>query len=117
METLEYPATHEWHVSINKHSDTVERKKMRFMYKAKSMALEVPRMVKLFKLERDFGWGVDGLGNRHMTLDGRRVLFVVAAGECMFEAIDRYTATRNQPRITNGKDSSTTKGRATYKGS
>lgn len=53
MKALEYPATHEWHVSINKHSDAVERKEMRFMYEAKTMALEVPRMMKLFKMERE----------------------------------------------------------------
>jgi hypothetical protein len=37
-----------------------------------------------------FGWAMDGYGNRHMTLDGRNVLFVVKAGDCMLDAIDTY---------------------------
>ena len=58
MERLKYPLSHEWHVAVNRHSD--ERRaagnewlKTRFMYDAKTMAGEVPRMVMLFKAERE----------------------------------------------------------------
>lgn len=53
MKRLAYPLSHEWHVSINKHNDVkngIEIK--RWMYEAKTMADEVPRMVLLFKKER-----------------------------------------------------------------
>lgn len=58
MERLIYPMDHEWHVAINRHSDErrIEGKpwdEMRFMYEAKGMADEVPRMAMLFKAERE----------------------------------------------------------------
>jgi hypothetical protein len=53
MKQIEYPASHEWHVSINKHAEVTPRKEMRFMYEAKSMAFEVPRMAMLFAMERE----------------------------------------------------------------
>ena len=58
MERLKYPLSHEWHVAVNRHSDERraagnEWRKTRFMYDAKTMADEVPRMVMLFRQERD----------------------------------------------------------------
>lgn len=55
---LHYPLNHEWHVAINKHSDEWRKtgnewETMRFMYEAKAMADEVPRMAMLFKAERE----------------------------------------------------------------
>lgn len=54
-ERLKYPLNHEWHVAIN----TFHNGKMgkpdqwrSWMYEAKTMADEVPRMAKLFRLER-----------------------------------------------------------------
>ena len=58
MERLQHPLSHEWHVAVNRHQD--ERRKAgqdwseaRFMYDAKTMADEVPRMVMLFRQERE----------------------------------------------------------------
>lgn len=53
MNRLEYPLSHEWHVAINRHSQEVGFDSMRFMYEAKAAADEVPRMVVLFKRERE----------------------------------------------------------------
>lgn len=56
MERLKYPLNHEWHVSINRYSDKIRKEKKEhpsFMYNAKIMADEVPRMIMLFKLERE----------------------------------------------------------------
>ena len=58
MDRLKYPLSHEWHVAVNSHSDEWRKAgndwgAMRFMYEAKSMADEVPRMVMLFKAERE----------------------------------------------------------------
>lgn len=56
MERLKHPFGHEWHVSINKYSDKTkveETEYPSFMYNAKTMADEVPRMIVLFKLERE----------------------------------------------------------------
>ena len=58
MERLQYPLNHERHVAVNRHSNEWRKagKKwgdMRFMYEAKSMADEVPRMVMLFRQERE----------------------------------------------------------------
>lgn len=53
---LEYPLTQEWHVAINRHVDAEReagREWPRFMYDAKTTADEVPRMVMLFKMERE----------------------------------------------------------------
>lgn len=55
MKRLEYPFNHEWHVAINKHSDSCMENNQdwpSFMYEAKAMADEVPRMAMLFSLER-----------------------------------------------------------------
>lgn len=52
MEELKYPVNHEWHVSINKHSANVGFEGMCFMYEAKAMASEVPRLARLFAMER-----------------------------------------------------------------
>ena len=53
MKRLKYPLNHEWHVSINKHVNSPEMHKgNEFMYEAKNMADEVPRMIMLFKDER-----------------------------------------------------------------
>jgi hypothetical protein len=58
MERTKYPLNHEWHVAVNKYSDEwrkadKERSEMRFMYEAKRMADEVPRMVMMFRQERE----------------------------------------------------------------
>ena len=58
MERLKYPLSHEWHAAVNRHSDERcaagnEWRKTRFMYDAKTMADEVPRMVMLFRQERE----------------------------------------------------------------
>jgi hypothetical protein len=58
MERTKYPLNHEWHVAVNRHSDEwskadKEWDEMRFMYEAKTMADEVPRMVMLFRQERE----------------------------------------------------------------
>lgn len=54
MKRLEYPLNHEWHVAINRHNSgkmgTTDWK--RWMYEAKTMADEVPRIARLFGLER-----------------------------------------------------------------
>ena len=55
MDRLQYPLSHEWHVAINGFCSP----KMggddwpRWMYEAKTMADEVPRMVMLFRQERE----------------------------------------------------------------
>lgn len=58
MERTKYPLSHEWHVAVNRHADECHKAgkewgETRFMYEAKSMADEVPRMVMLFKAERE----------------------------------------------------------------
>ena len=58
MERNKYPLNHEWHVAVNRHSDEWRKEgkewsAMRFMYEAKTMADEVPRMAMLFKAERE----------------------------------------------------------------
>ncbi len=58
MEQTKYPLNHEWHVAVNRHSDEWRKAdkewgEMRFMYEAKIMADEVPRMVMLFRQERE----------------------------------------------------------------
>jgi hypothetical protein len=54
MDRLTYPLSQEWHMAINRHNSgkagTKEWKK--WMYEGMSMAGEVPRMAKLFGLER-----------------------------------------------------------------
>lgn len=60
MDRLKYPLSHEWHVAVNRHSDDWRTSgkawgEMRFMYEAKKIADEVPRMVILFKQERENG--------------------------------------------------------------
>jgi hypothetical protein len=55
MERLDYPLSHEWHVSINKHSDETRKSGgdyPSYMYEAKNLADEVPRMAMLFERER-----------------------------------------------------------------
>ena len=55
MERLGHDFSHRWHVAINRHHDgkvgSPDWKK--FMYEAKTMADEVPRLVLLFKRERE----------------------------------------------------------------
>jgi hypothetical protein len=48
--------SHEWHVAVNRHQDALRadgKTWERFMYEAKTMADEIPRMVMLFKQERE----------------------------------------------------------------
>ncbi len=54
MERLKYPMSHEWHVAINRHHDGKIGKPdwKRWMYEAKSLADEVPRLVMLLGKER-----------------------------------------------------------------
>lgn len=54
MKRLEYPMNHEWHVAINRHhydKPGMDNWK-RWMYEAKAMADEVPRMALLLGRER-----------------------------------------------------------------
>ena len=53
MERPDSRFTHQWHVSINRHADATDFKSMRFMYEAKALADEVPRLTSLFKAERE----------------------------------------------------------------
>ena len=58
MERTKYPLSHEWHVAVNRHGDEWRKAgndwgAMRFMYEAMHMADEVPRMVMLFRQERE----------------------------------------------------------------
>lgn len=58
MERLQHTLSNEWHAAVNRHSDEWRKDgkewgDMRFMYEAKSMADEVPRMVMLFRQERE----------------------------------------------------------------
>lgn len=63
MDRLKYPLNHEWHVSINKYSTAMREQDQewpRFMYAAKDMADEIPRLAMIFKRERE-----GTLGNIH----------------------------------------------------
>jgi hypothetical protein len=58
MDRLKYPLSHEWHVAVNRHQDArldagQEWSEARFMYDGLKMADEVPRMVMLFRQERE----------------------------------------------------------------
>ena len=58
MERLQQHLLHEWHAAVNRHSDAWRKAdkpwgEMRFMYDARHMADEVPRMVMLFRQERE----------------------------------------------------------------
>ncbi|NBU79139.1 MAG: hypothetical protein EBS50_08700 [Sphingomonadaceae bacterium] len=57
MERMKYPLSHEWHAAINQHQDAQRTagkywSEASFMYEAKAMADEVPRMVMLEKIAR-----------------------------------------------------------------
>jgi hypothetical protein len=50
MDRLVYPFNQEWHVAINKHNTSLDSKEFKhWMYEAKTMADEVPRLALLFK--------------------------------------------------------------------
>lgn len=51
---MDRQAEHEWHVAINRHHDTPEGRAdwKKWMYEAKTMSQEVPRLALLFKMER-----------------------------------------------------------------
>ena len=58
MERVKCPMNHEWHVAVNRHQEEQRKagkdwSEARFMYEAKTMADEVPRMVMLFRAERE----------------------------------------------------------------
>lgn len=58
MNRLDNTLSHEWHAAISRHSDLQRRagrsfRDISFMYEAKSLADEVPRMAMLFKMERE----------------------------------------------------------------
>ena len=57
MSRLAYPLSHEWHVAINRHCRPENAPRLKdwpkWMYEAERMANEVPRMVMLFKQERE----------------------------------------------------------------
>lgn len=55
MNRLDERFSHEWHVAINKFCwpSEGERKYLRWMYEAKAMADEVPRLAALFRAERE----------------------------------------------------------------
>lgn len=50
--TMDRESEHPWHVSINRFTEKLELRKHGWMYEAKYLALEVPRMVRLFGRER-----------------------------------------------------------------
>lgn len=55
MKRLDHTFRHEWHVAINRHHDQSKGKDrpwFSWMYEAKDMADEVPRIIKLFEMER-----------------------------------------------------------------
>jgi hypothetical protein len=53
MERLKYPMIHEWHVAINQHNSAMRVADWkRWMYEAKAMADEVPRMALVLGKER-----------------------------------------------------------------
>lgn len=53
-ERLSNHVQQEWHVAINKHTNGLDIEKWpRFMYEAKKMADEIPRMALLFKRQRE----------------------------------------------------------------
>lgn len=55
MERLDHRLSHEWHVAINEYNADKFGKDTygRFMYEAKALADEVPRLAVLFKMERE----------------------------------------------------------------
>ncbi len=53
MKRTGYPMNHEWHVCCNAANPIGDKETPRFMYDGKTMADEVPRMVMLFKQERE----------------------------------------------------------------
>lgn len=53
MRRIKYPMSHEWHVVCNVANDGFPKDSPRYMYEAMTMADEVPRMVMLFKQERE----------------------------------------------------------------
>lgn len=53
MERLTYPLSHEWHVAITKHNSGKQGDdRKRWMYEAKRLADEVPRMALVLGMER-----------------------------------------------------------------
>lgn len=53
-ERVRYPADHEWHVAINRHCEGKHgEERPSFMYDAKEMADEVPRMAYILRQERN----------------------------------------------------------------
>lgn len=55
MERLDHAISHEWHVAINKFHDgkSGTGEWQHFMYEAKALADEVPRLAMLFKMQRE----------------------------------------------------------------
>lgn len=58
MDPVIYPVNQEWHSAINRHQDDQRAAgkkwtEARFMYDGLKMAQELPRMVVLFKQERE----------------------------------------------------------------
>jgi hypothetical protein len=53
MERLGHKISHEWHVAINKVAKVGDPNWPHFMYEAKTLADEVPRLAVLFKMERE----------------------------------------------------------------
>lgn len=49
---MERETTHQWHVAINRHHDG-QRAHTHWMYEAKDMSMEVPRLTRLFQRERE----------------------------------------------------------------
>lgn len=56
MDRPDHRFLHEWHVQINRHQDKLHdagKDRLPWMYDAKDLADEVPRMARLFKMERE----------------------------------------------------------------
>lgn len=63
MERLHHSMSHDWHVQINRFNDGKHGDdRASFMYEAKTLADEVPRLAMLFKMER-----TDTLTKTHQT--------------------------------------------------
>ena len=52
MSTLDRNAEHEWHVAINAFTMASKDSWRKWMYEAKTLAQEVPRLIVLFRMER-----------------------------------------------------------------
>jgi hypothetical protein len=55
MDRLNHSLDHEWHVALNRYNRDLRSDSKHWMYEAKRAADEVPRLTRLFRLEREGG--------------------------------------------------------------